>query len=207
MNYSKILNPFTYIAGTKTLLWGLAGILITSIFACFGPIHLDGVLDIHIGLNNYSTAGWSLQQNLIFLSEGVINWITISGVLYISSVILSKSKVRIVDVLGTQAFARLPLFLSVFIGAFTPLEKASAYFLHEFANMGNEVDINPFQLGLFILFMLSTIISIVWMVIWMYKAYAISANLKGTKAIVSFIVSILLSEIITKTVIFFLVSK
>jgi hypothetical protein len=207
MNYSKILNPFTYIAGTKTLLWGLAGILITSIFACFGPIHLDGVLDIHVGLNNYSSAGWSLQQNLVFLSEGVINLIVISGVLYAAAVILSKSKVRIVDVLGTQAFARLPLFLSVFIGAFTPLEKASAYVLHELAHMGNAVDINPVQLGLFVLFMLSTIISIIWMVIWMYKAYAISANLKGAKAIISFIISVLLSEIITKTVIFFLVSK
>jgi len=207
MNYSKILNPFTYIAGTKTLVWGVGGIVITSIFACFGPIHLDGALDIHIGLNNYSSDFWSIGQNLLFLSEGLINWIIISGILYVSSVILSKSKVRIVDVLGTQAFARLPLFLSVFIGAFTPLEKASAYVLHEFANMGNEVDINPVQLGLFILFMLSTITSIIWMVIWMYKAYTISANLKGTKAIVSFIVSVLLSEIITKTIIYFLINK
>lgn len=199
MNYSKFLNPFTYIATTKALLLGLAGILVSAALACFGPIHLDGILDMHVGLSNISAG----QYFLLFI-EGLLDWLIFSCLLYTTAVILSKSKIHFVHILSTQAFARLPILIPILIGALIPLEKTSAYFLHQFGNMGPEIeDVNAFQLFLFALFMLSTLVSIIWMVIWMYKAYSTSAHIKGTKAVVSFIITLIVAEIVAKIVFLF----
>jgi hypothetical protein len=61
-----------------------------------------------------------------------------------------------------------------------------------------------------ITFVISAIIAllmIIWMVVLMYKAYAVSCNVKGAKAIGTFIASIILAEIISKVIILSLLSR
>ena len=42
------------------------------------------------------------------------------------------------------------------------------------------------------------VLTLIWMVTLMYKAYAISCNLKGAKAIGSFIAGLIAAEVVSK---------
>lgn len=46
--------------------------------------------------------------------------------------------------------------------------------------------------------MIVILVMLVWMVAMMYRAYAVSCNLKGAKAIISFIVALLIAEAVSK---------
>ena len=55
--------------------------------------------------------------------------------------------------------------------------------------------------------MFIAILMIIWMVALMYKAYTVSCNIKGPKAIVTFIVSLIGAEIFSKAAILLLAGK
>lgn len=179
MKLSLFYNPFTYVAGGKSLITGLVIILITSWLGSLNNLHFDGLFDVHFGA---SKPLW------FFAMEVVADWFVFSLVLYISARILSASKVRAVDIFGTQALARFPM-LFIAILCFIP------YFQFTFNGIP-QIDLR------LLLFIIVTMFFTIWMVALMYNAYSISANLKGPKAIVSFIVSIILSEIIVKILLF-----
>ena len=48
---------------------------------------------------------------------------------------------------------------------------------------------------------------IIWMVALMYKAYAVSCNVKGAKAIGTFIASLILAKVVSKIVVIALLSN
>jgi UDP-N-acetylmuramyl pentapeptide phosphotransferase/UDP-N-acetylglucosamine-1-phosphate transferase len=104
--------------------------------------------------------------------------------LLIAATILSPSKVRAVDIFGTQAFAKYP-YLIVSLISFIP------YFRFEFHGM-------PDLTASLIFFGLLTIVFTIWTVVLMYNAYSVSANLTGVKAIVSFIVALMIAEVLFK---------
>ncbi len=45
------------------------------------------------------------------------------------------------------------------------------------------------------------VLMIIWMVALMYKAYTVSCNVKGAKAIITFILSLILAEAVSKVLI------
>ena len=94
-----LFNPFTYLAGTPALLIGLSVILIAGFLSSLSNTHFDGVLDVHTG---------APAPLAVFLLEGIIGWLCISVVLSVLGVLASKSSVRLLNVFGTQALARLP---------------------------------------------------------------------------------------------------
>jgi len=173
MSQNFFINPFRYVAGTRALLIGLAGMLLTAIIARYSETHFDGVLDAHFGME----APLSL-----FIIEGVISWLCAVICFYVAGMILTRSAVRLVDIAGTMAFARLPMIFVALVGFFvsgTPV---------------NLEDIDPSFIVAGVVGMLFTI----WMVTWMYQAYIISTNLKGAKGIVSFIVALIVAEVMSK---------
>jgi hypothetical protein len=59
------------------------------------------------------------------------------------------------------------------------------------------------NIGWLILVSIVGIITIVWMVALMYNAYSVSANLKGQKGILSFIAALLISEILSIVLLYY----
>jgi hypothetical protein len=102
---------------------------------------------------------------------------------------------------GTLALSQAPkIFLALF--GFTPIASA----------MGEIVQINAMDtLLLFIqeniiwisIFGIVSILFILWSIFWMYNAYSVSGNLKGGKGILSFIVALILAEILSKIGLFY----
>jgi len=178
-----LFNPFKFIAGGKALLLGIIGMLITAGACYFGKVHLDGAIDMH----------QSGQPNFIALwVEPLLDWLCLVIPLYLFGRYFSVSSVRFIDVAGTLALARYPLFFAVMLTVFflpdikTPTEVINA------------LQTNPALIVKLALMGLAVLPFIIWTIALMYNAYAVSCNIKGQKAVATFIIALFLAEVISK---------
>ncbi|TDE13672.1 hypothetical protein [Dyadobacter psychrotolerans] len=177
-NLSKwLFNPFIYIAGEQALLIGWAAMLAASVVSYFSKTHFDGAIDIHFGASG---------KYLWFLGEQFIAWFSVVAVFYPVGLIFSKSRIRLIDVAGTMAMARI-ITLPVALMGFLPIYPVS-------------LD-NPVKLLLSAVF---TMIPAIWMIALMFNAFSISTNIKQGKAVACFTGGLLAAEILSKVLIFYL---
>jgi hypothetical protein len=186
-----LFNPFHYLAGEKALLLGLAFILLAGSIASTGKVHLDGVLDFHVG-SQQDFPFW------LYLAEGLIDWCVLAVFLFFAGKLLSKSRIRALDVLGTQALARWPSLLTVLIGLVPAFQRQS---LRMIPGMQVDTPAGQADMIIWIAGLVASILMIIWMVALMYRAYIVSCNLKGAKAVLSFILALLAAEAVSKLII------
>jgi hypothetical protein len=159
--------------------------LITAIVCLFGKLHLDGVIDVH---QDRETPSY------FYFIEPLIDWFLLALPLYIIGSNLSISKIRFIDIAGTTALARYPIFFVVILTMVFPSHT------NDPQKFINEIQNNPGMLLQIILLGLLILPFIVWMTALMFNAFSISANLKGPKAVWSFVASILIAEILSKVI-------
>ena len=184
-----LFNPFRFAAGYKALLSGLAIILASAFFASLGNTHFDGVLDVHMGLE---APLWC------FFAEGLINWMCMVILLFFFALIVSRSSYRTIDILGTQALARWPYLVTALVMLPDANQRFVEYLMSKYTQTTPTVAINYTDMFVFAFAMILTILMMIWMVALMYRAYAVSCNVKGVKGIVTFIVSLVLAEALSK---------
>lgn len=187
-----LFNPFKFLAGANALLLGLAIILASGTLGWLGKTHFDGVLDVHI----------QPQGPLwCFLAEGLINWICMVVPLFFFGLIISNSSFRLIDVLGTQALARWPYLITALVMLPDANRRFAQYLMSKLNPTAQTLTINYIDLLVFAFALIVTIFMAIWMVALMYRAYALSCNIKGPKAIITFIVSLIGAEVLSKFVI------
>jgi hypothetical protein len=184
-----LFNPFSFVAGYQALFLGLGIMLISALFGFLGNTHFDGVLDVHKGLK---APLW------FFLAESVIDWMSIAMPLFFFGLVASTSSLRMIDVFGTQALARWPYLITSIVMLPKATERFGIYLLSRFTSTAASVTIDYIDMLIFIFAVLVTIIMTVWTVALMYKAYVVSCNIKGARAIVTFIVSLIGAEVLSK---------
>jgi hypothetical protein len=191
------LHPFRYIAGVKSLITGIL-LLVALVFAgFFTKTALDGVLDMHFLCQDQSML---LKAHWICIFG---SWIVSVVVFYITALILTKSKIRLIDLAGTFALAKAPFLLLICTGLIPQVHNCSAKEM----KAGNIQEMMAFLQSNMVWMVPMALISIlvlVWFIYWFYQAYSVSANLKGNKGIVSFIVALLVSEAVSKILIIWL---
>jgi hypothetical protein len=99
------------------------------------------------------------------------------------------------DILGTQALARVPAILLVAV-AFIPGFQVQAMKLAT-----GDFSIVPAEMAAFVMGMCITVLVVIWMVVLMYRGFAVSCNVSGGKAIGAFVVALILAEILSKAAI------
>lgn len=166
-------NPFTQIAGFKSLIIGITGLLITTYLAFNTGTHFSGLLNIDYAKDS---------DYWIYLTENLSNWFLLATFLHISGLILSRSKIRAIDTFGTTSLSRIPLMLA-------PLIRTMPLF-QSFVIQSWEM---YFIIGLYL-------VSLIWTIILLFNAFRISCNLRNERLIVSFVISIIISEVCTKLV-------
>jgi hypothetical protein len=195
---SWLFNPFKYVAGFHALLLGVGVILVSALLAWPGKTHFDGVLDFHIG---FESPAW------VFFAEGILNWICLAVPLYFFGLIIAKSAPRIIDVFGTQALARGPYLIAAIVMLPEANRRFSAELLRAAAKGGLVFqDVSYADMSIFIFCSMAGLVMLVWMVVLMYRAYAVSCNLRGSKTVVTFIISLIGAEIMVKMVLVLLLS-
>ncbi len=183
-----LFNPFRYIAGWESLGAGILVLIITSVIALYSHVHLPDLISVK------TTPGLTID---LLLVQNFSNWLVPSVLFYLVALVFSKSEVRAVDVFGTQALARFPYLLAVFSGFSGALNKFGSYMLWYGLQIGDEVQITSFEITLAIALILFLTLLTVWMVALQFNAFKTSANLKGAKLIVSFIVIFIASIVLT----------
>jgi hypothetical protein len=191
-----LFNPFRFIAGFKALLLGLAIILISGLVGSFSNTHFDGVLDVHTGA---AAPMW------FFLAEGLIDWICPAVPLFLFGLIVSQSSFRTIDVLGTQALARWPYLIAALAMLPNANKRVLAYLMSKLIQTAPAAAINPADVLVFGFAMIVVLLMTIWMVALMYRAYAVSCNIKGAMAVATFIVGLIAAEAISKFAMFLLV--
>lgn len=179
-----MFNPFIRIAGTQSLAIGLAFIVAGGLVAAAGGIRFDGLLDAHVGRT------FPLWVPVV---EGLANWLVITTLLSVAALLFSRSTVRLVDIAGTQAMARAPLLPAAAICTLPWIRSA----FDRLASSMNSDHFTGFpEMGV-IVGGLVMVAGIIWMVALMWKGFSISCNMKGGRAVIIFIVALLIGEAIT----------
>lgn len=184
-----LFNPFSFVAGYQALLLGLGIMLISALLGFLGNTHFDGVLDVHKGLG---TPLW------FFFTEGIIDWLSIAMPLFFFGLTISNSSVRMIDVFGTQALARWPYIVTCVVMLPEANQRVGAYLVAKFGFAAAPAAINYMDIFIFGFAIIVGIFMAIWMVALMYKAYTVSCNIKGARAIVTFIVSLIGAEVLSK---------
>ena len=184
-----LFNPFKYIAGGKALLLGMGAVLVTAILSMALTVHLDGVIDLHLG---------RVSPSYIYFIEPLIDWICLLIPLYIFGKSFSVSHVRLVDMAGTSALARYPMFFAVLVSMLSPQNIGDPNSFIQQLQTDPALIVHLVITGLFL------IPFIVWTVALLYNAYAVSAHLKGPKATWSFIASLFIGEVLSKILLSYL---
>jgi hypothetical protein len=192
-----LFNPFRFVAGFQALVIGLAIILISGFIGSFSNTHFDGVLDVHIGRE---AVLW------IFLAEGLINWICMAIPLFFFGLVVSNSSFRMIDVLGTQALARWPYTIVAIVMLPDANRRVLEYIMSRLTQTAPAVLVGSIDVFIFAFAMIVCILTIIWVVALMYRAYAVSCNIKGAKAIITFIISLIGAEVLSKFAILSLLS-
>ena len=169
-----LFNPFRYIAGAKALVMGYLFIVASALMLYSGNLIQDSY--IHIGMAEASF--------LEVLGAQTIWWIVPAALLYLCGLLLSKSKIRIIDILGTTAFAQLILLMMI---APMLLPAVMNNMLESVASLQTGAVPDMAEFTPMIIYSIWSLICLVVFYIWNYNAFAVSCNVGGWKAIVAFI--------------------
>jgi hypothetical protein len=178
--FDRLFNPFYYIAGAESFLIGLAAIFFAGVIAWMVRIRFNGIFDVHAGAN---APFW------LYIADGFINWLSISVLLLIAAVLMAKS-FRAVDLFGTMAMSRWP---SIVAGLLIWGISYCGCF-HGEGEGGHSA-------AFFTVAAVITLLVNAWMAVLMYHAYSISCNIKGGKALISFLVVLIIAEFVSVKVI------
>ncbi len=178
-----LFNPFHFLAGGQALAWGLAYIALTAWLGGIFDFRFTGVILFQ------RTAPAPLWHAI---AQALMAWAIPSALLYIGGRLVSRSHVRPIDVFGTQALARAPWLLIALIAVSPPfLDLTTALIAQGSSNL------SIVQLALLSSVALVLILLLVWIVLLMYRAFAVSCNVAGGRAIAVFIAAIALGEVAT----------
>ena len=179
-----LFNPFVRIGGEQALAIGLTVIVVSGLAAAAGGVHFDGLLDFH--------PGYSVSFR-VALVEGLVNWSVISVLLVLVALLVAPRTVRVVDVAGTQALARWPLLPA----ALAHLPPAVRQGTEELAAGAAEGRLVMPSAAITVAGLLAVACGI-WMVWLMWKAFSVSCNQRGGRAVAVFAAAVVAGEVATK---------
>jgi hypothetical protein len=191
-----LFRPFEFVSEFKALTIGVIAIVLCSLLNLLSGTHFDGVLDVHFGNGQ--------QYSKLFMLEGLINWISFALLLFAAGKLFSTSSFRFIDVFGTISMARWPLFIVSVLALVIPHEAVDQYIMALALNMSTTITIQTHEIILFVLLSLVMILVTVWVIILMYRAYSVSCNVKGAKGVWTYIVALLIAEVLSKYLIYLL---
>ena len=177
----KFLNPFKVMTLRTAICWGIAFLILTSIYFWQLGLRLTSITQLNY-LNDRLWAA-TLRQ--------IVAWLLGSVVFYVIGLAASRSKIRFWDVASYNLFARLPFDLSTLIFAIPVVRSVMALLAEGSITTAMQYHGTLTSVGLF-----SAVFS-VWYFVWSYYAFSVSTNLKGGKGITLFIVGWIVAYVIS----------
>ena len=183
--FGFLMNPFTRIAGWQAFGLGIFFVVLMGLLGAYSDIAFDGVIDMHI-------IDISLLQSFLYLG---IDLVCLVVVMWMTGLIVS-GKFRFIDILGTMTLAKAPFLLLSIAGFFTAAPELSEIYKDPYV---------IFQSISFIILIVLSITVIIWSITLMYNAFKVSCDIKGSKLTGVFIIGLLVSEVLSKILIYLFV--
>lgn len=187
--FSILINPFQKIAGYYALAAGLAIIFSMSYLGVIAKIYFPGILDC---LNGSFVKNPRSELNFYVLAyQNMISWLILSILFLISAKIFRQKRIRAIDFFGTVAFSRFPYL--IFTAFLSSIRLINPSFME--IDMAKGIQLHPsLMTGLF-----SLVLSfcLIWQITTYFYALKESSGLVNKKLWTSFIVSIILGEVIS----------
>ena len=170
----KIFNPFRHITGTKALVMGLIFIVATSLIEWSNGLAQDSY--IHYTYSNATL--WRVVALDLFY------WLLPALLLYVCGLILSRSQIRLVDVFGTAAFAKL-LLLPMLALQLLPCVQTQMKGVVDAIMAGAQP--TGVQMTVTTLYGIWALAWLILYYVWAYNGYATSCNVRGWRAVLLFV--------------------
>lgn len=189
---SWLFTPFKFIAGSKTLSIGIVVLILLSIFGYLGNVYFSGIIGPSIA------AAGTKSPYMLHACYQLSAWISLTLVFYITTKIVSKTSVRLIDITGTMAVSQAPFIIIALLGIFPEFH----------LNIGdpNTVNIQEIMqtvkdnIGMITIVSIVSILVMVWSMVLKYNAYTVSGNIKGVIGGISFAVAVIISEILSRLI-------
>ena len=178
-----LFNPFHFLAGGQALGWGVACIVLTAWVGGAFDYRYTGVLSFQLST---PTPIW------LAITQGLAAWAIPSALLYFGGRQLSRSQVRFIDVFGTQALARAPGLIIALIVVSPPFRDLTSALISQ-----GTPDFSVAQLTALTAAGTVMLLLLIWIVLLMYRGFAVSCNVAGGWAIALFIAAIAVGEVAT----------
>lgn len=183
---NRLVNPFRYIAGGRALVMGLGFIAVES---CW--LHaLELAQDTYL---HFAPAALPLWRTIL---RQLAFWLVPALLLYGCGRLLSPSRIRLVDGLGTTALAQGPLLLLVAPLAIPALRRwldALSHSLLAGGSLPSAAETVPL-----LLFALYSLAALALFYVRNYQAYSVSCNLRGSRAAGSYIAVAVLVTVLSQ---------
>lgn len=175
----KILNPFCYLPLRQAICWGVAALILITVFMWQCGLRATSLTQIDFG-------GGALWNVLV---RQLLIWILFSLVLFVGGLLGSKSKVRFGDVAAFNLFARIPFDLSLLIFAIPSVKSVMGY--------AADMNINAMMEHMTPLMLMSVVSAVfsIWYFYWTYKAFAEATNVKNGKGVAIFFACFMVSYV------------
>lgn len=180
--YGLMLNPFTRIAGWQAFAIGAVLLVLIGITGTYANVYFDGAIDMHFTEN----ASFKTSINCL-----IVDLLSLVLTLSVAGIFVAKN-FRLLDILGTVSLAKAP-FLLLAIAALAVDAPATEQIMHDPSSLFSSVS--------FVIIMVFSVPVFIWHIILLFNAYKISTGAKGGKVVPSFIIALLVAELISKLVI------
>ena len=149
-----LFNPFHYVAGVQALAAGVVIIFATGALAALSNSRLDGVLDFH-------TRGAGQGPLWPPVTDGLMAWLIMGILLLIGGKVISSSRIRALDIFGTQALARFPQLITAIFALQPGPRRYGQYLQVKYLTSGKPVEIYPLDALMFYLMMILSLLMLI----------------------------------------------
>lgn len=177
----RLINPFLYIAGGKALLWGTAVIAIEIAWLFTIGFIQDSYLHFSPDPSEHVLLKIAAMQLAMWLIPALL-----AGLF---GLLLSRSKIRLIDILGTTALAQAPLLLLLLplsIGSLNHTLMVTADAVR------NGMLPQELPATLLIVYGFWSLAALILFFIRNYQALSVSCNLSGWRSIAPYIAVVLI---------------
>ena len=191
-----LFNPFEKYAESKLLIFGILITLIGSYLGYLFQGRFDGVIDLHF------VSSTTLSEPF---TDNLINIFSLFFFLFILGKYINN-KTRAIDILTPVMIARVPFYLLTFSNYQNYISGVSEKLIAsiDIQKMPADLNIATSDLIITLLFAGVSILFLIWFVILLFNGFKVATNSRGIKNNLLFAGAIILAEILSKIIFFFL---
>lgn len=186
-----LFNPFQKYSEKQLFLFGWFLAITAAVLSLFFNGRFDGIIDLHF-VENTSIITASLD---IVICTGIL-----SLLLFIIGKIINK-KTRFIDVLVASLIAKIPFYFLLFFNINNKMYLVSQKLMDSILQK-KDFNIETFDMSLLVFSGIATFICLIWSMILLFNGFKTATNIKETKHILLFIVSVITAEVLSKIILF-----